>query len=356
VGGVALDLTGESVVKAAAVRMREHVGQARPDATLEGFTVQPMVRRDAAHELIVGALRDAQFGAVLLFGQGGTAVELINDRALGLPPLNMRLAREMMERTRVYRLLRGYRNHPAADLDAVALVLLRVSQLLVDFPEIVDLDINPLLADEAGAVALDARIRVASASGEDRLSHIAIRPYPRELESTVTTADGRAFLLRPIVPEDEPALQAGFAALTPEEVRYRFLVPMRTLSHMLAARFSQIDYDREMALVLTDPGIPGTQDIYGVVRLSADPDVETAEFAIVVRHELAGKGLGKRLMQRMLDHARNRGVRTVWGLALRDNRRMRGLASQLGFEEETDPDDSALVRLVLDLGSATPPD
>jgi acetyltransferase len=351
VGGVALDLNGETAVREAAARMREQVQRARPAATLVGFTVQPMVRRDAAHELIVGASRDAQFGTVLLFGQGGTAVELINDRALGLPPLNMRLAREMMERTRVYRLLRGYRDHPATDLDAVALVLLRISQLLVDFPEIVELDINPLLADQDGALALDARMRVARVTAEDRLAHMAIRPYPRELESMVTATDGRSFLLRPIVPEDEPALQAGFAQLTPEEVRYRFLVPMRTLSHMLAARFTQIDYDREMALVLTDAGIPGTREIHGVVRLSADPDGESAEFAIVVRHEMAGKGLGKQLMQRILEHARHRGLSTVWGLALRDNRRMRGLAARLGFREETDPEDPALVRLVMDLGS-----
>jgi acetyltransferase len=269
--------------------------------------------------------------------------------ALGLPPLNMQLAMDMISRTRIYRRLQGYRDRPAVNLDAVAVTLLRLSQLVVDFPEIDSLDVNPLLADKEGVVALDARIRVRTGRYEDRLAHLAIRPYPKELEERVTLPDGRHMLLRPIVPEDEPALNRAFARLDPDEIRNRFLQPMRTMHHMMAARFTQLDYDREMALVLTEDGIPGQQDIHAVVRLSADPDNVEAEFAIIVQHRFAGQGLGHLLMERILQHARARGIGTVWGVTLRDNQRMRALARSLGFRQSMEEGDPGLVRMVIDL-------
>ncbi|HEX7035490.1 MAG TPA: bifunctional acetate--CoA ligase family protein/GNAT family N-acetyltransferase [Pseudomonadales bacterium] len=349
VGGVVLDLEGRDAVIAAAERMLEKITEARPDARIDGFTVQPMVSRRGAYELIIGMHRDSQFGAVLLFGEGGTAVELLRDRALSLPPLNMRLAMEMISRTRIYSRLQGYRDRPAANLEAVALTLLRLSQLVVDFPEIQTLDVNPLLADAQGVIALDARIKVRLDGDADRLAHLAIRPYPKELEEEVTLRDGRTMLLRPIVPEDEPALNRAFARLDPDEIRNRFLQPMRTLNHMLAARFTQLDYDREMALVLTERGIPGQTDIHAVVRISADPDNEQAEFAIIVQHDVAGQGLGRLLMERILRHARSRGIGLVWGVTLRDNRRMRALARSTGFTQSADPDDPSLVRMEIRL-------
>ena len=349
VGGVMLDLDGPEAVATAAARMTEHVRKVLPDARLEGFSVQPMVHRPGAFELIVGMHQDAQFGAVLVFGEGGTAVELLHDSALGLPPLNMQLARDMMSRTRIFRLLQGYRDRPAVNLDAVAITLLRLSQLAVDFPEFDSLDINPLLADQNGVIALDARIRVRKGNFEDRLAHLAIRPYPKELEETVKLKDGRSMILRPIVPEDEPALNRTFSRLDPEEIRNRFLQPMRTLNHMLAARFTQLDYDREMALVLADDGIPGEQDIHAVVRLSADPDNVEGEFAIIVQHELAGQGLGRLLMDRILRHARSRGIGRVWGVTLRENQRMRGLSKAMGFSQRVDPEDPSLVRMEIEL-------
>ncbi|MFW6093533.1 MAG: GNAT family N-acetyltransferase [Pseudomonadota bacterium] len=351
VGGVVLDLEGGEAVAAAAERITAKLRETRPDARLEGFTVQPMVQRAGAYELIIGMHHDEQFGAVLMFGEGGTAVELLRDSALALPPLNMRLAMEMISRTRIYRRLKGYRDRPAADLEALALTLLRLSQLVVDFPEIDSLDVNPLLADSRGVIALDARIRVRGDSFTDRLAHLAIRPYPRELEERVTAKNGRELLLRPIVPEDEPALNRAFARLDPDEIRNRFLQPLRTMHHMMAARFTQLDYDREMALVLTEEGIPGNQDIHGVVRLSADPDNEEAEFAIIVQHDWAGQGLGRLLMDRILRHARSRGIGTVWGVTLRDNRRMRALARAAGFRQSADPEDPSLVRMVIELNS-----
>jgi len=162
----------------------------------------------------------------------------------------------------------------------IALSLIKVTQLVIDVPEIVKLDINPLLADEYGVVALDARIKVSEAMGSP-VDRLAIRPYPKELEETIPLGDGRTLLLRPILPEDEPALQAAFAKLTPEQIRLRFFVAMKTLSHMMAARFTQLDYDREMALILTEPGIPGKTEIFGVVRISTGPDHERAEYAII---------------------------------------------------------------------------
>jgi succinyl-CoA synthetase beta subunit len=196
VGGVMLNLAGAERVEAEAERMLARIREALPEARIDGFTVQPMVERPGAYELIVGMDRDSQFGAVLMFGEGGTAVEVLRDNALGLPPLNMRLAMDMISRTRVYRRLRGYRDRPGVDLDAVAMTLLRLSQLVVDFPEIDSLDVNPLLADQQGVIALDARIRVRACTLDDRLAHLAIRPYPKELEEPITLKDGRQMLLR----------------------------------------------------------------------------------------------------------------------------------------------------------------
>ncbi len=348
VGGVLLNLEGPSMVKDACDRVFSKVRDLDPAARLEGFTVQPMVRRPGSFELIVGATEDASFGPVILFGQGGTAVEVIKDQALGLPPLNMRLAREIISRTRVFHQLRGYRDVRPANIDALALTLIKVSQLVVDLPQVAELDINPLLADAFGVIALDARIRVRTAAepGEKRL---AIRPYPSDLEEELPIADGRTLLLRPILPEDEPALQEAFARLTPEEVRFRFFVPMKTFSHMIAARFTQIDYDREMVLILTEPGIPGKTEIYGVVQISADPDNERAEYAILVRGDITGMGLGVYLMRRIIDYARARGIKSIYGDVLQENTTMLKLCQVLGFQSRSSPDDPGLVRVSLGL-------
>ena len=348
VGGVMLELEGPKAVEAAAAAMLDRISRERPEARLDGFIVEPMVRRPSAYELIVGVSEDPQFGPTILVGQGGTAVEVIADKTLALPPLNMKLAHEAVSRTRIYQLLRGYRGLAPANLDAIALTLIKVSQLVIDFPEILELDINPLLADEYGVIALDARIRLGPATrpGTERL---AIRPYPKELEEEIALEDGRQFLIRPIVPEDEPSLRAGFERLTPEEIRLRFLAPMKTLSHMQAVRFTQIDYDREMALVLTEPGTPGTSEIFGSVRMIADPDNERAEYAIIVRHDLTGQGLGLSLMQRIIDHACNRGVGEIFGDVLRENTTMLKLCKRLGFAQAGHPDERELVRVTLKL-------
>jgi acetyltransferase len=348
VGGVALDLTGPARVQDAAGAMLERMRSAAPEAELLGLAVQPMIRRPGAHELIVGVTTDRQFGPLLLFGHGGTAVEVINDRALALPPLNMHLARELMSRTRIYRLLQGYRDQPPADLDAIASTLVKIAQLVVDIAEIEELDVNPLLADSSGVIALDVRIRVAAASGPPT-QRLAICPYPKELEETIHLDDGRALVLRPVLPEDEPAFLRGMAKLTPEEIRLRFFTPIKMLTHVQAARFTQIDYDREMALVLAEPGIPGEAEVFGVVRLTADPDNERAEFAIIVRHDMTGRGLGKLMMRRIIDYATKRGIGEVFGDVLRENTTMLRLCEKLGFTQTRMPEEPGLVRVVLDL-------
>ncbi len=349
VGGVVLDLADAEAVRAAADAMLRRVSAAQPQARDLAFTVEPMAPAGRnAFELLVGAHEDAQFGPVIVFGHGGTAVEARADTALGLPPLNLSLAREMISRTRVFKLLRGYRGLPAVDLDAVSLNLMRVSQMLIDLPHVVELDINPLLVDATGAVALDVRVRVAAPihAGTRRL---AISPYPSELEESVALDDGRTLLLRPIRPEDEPSLHEAFARLTPQEIRLRFFVAMRSLTHVMAARFTQIDYDREMALVLTEAGIAGKTKIYGVVRIHADPDHERAEFAILVWREVGGRGLGTLMMNRIVAYARARGIGELFGQVLRENRRMLVLCRELGFSVRPDDDDPTYVTVVLAL-------
>jgi len=348
VGGVALDLLGPAAAQQAAEAMTESIRKAMPAARLDGFAVQPMIHRPGAFEVIVGVSQDPQFGPTILFGHGGTAVEVVDDKALALPPLNMHLARELMSRTRIYRLLQGVRGAAPVNFDALAMTLVKISQMIVDLGTVQELDINPLLVDAYGVMALDARIRVAE-DGQPAAQRLAIRPYPKDAEQMITAKDGRQFLLRPIVPEDEHPLQDGFAKLTPEEVRLRFFIPLKTLDHVRAARFTQIDYDREMALVLTDPGIPGTKEIYGVVRIGADPDNERAEFAIIVRGDMTGQGLGTMLMQRIIDYSRDRGIGEIFGDVLRENANMLQLCDHLGFERASVPDDPSLVRVLMTL-------
>jgi len=345
VGGVVLDIGSPDDAQAAANAMLERVSGLRPDVTIAGFTVQKMARRPGAYELIVGATTDSVFGPILLFGEGGTGVEVIDDKAIALPPLNMNLAKELISRTRIARQLAGYRDRPAVDLDALCLTLLKVSQLLIDIPEIAEIDINPLLTDEKGVLALDARIGVAHSetSGAERL---AIRPYPKKLEEWVEL-DGEKLLLRPIRPEDESAHRGLFNQLDAQDIRFRFFGQIRQLAHSQLARFTQIDYDREMAFIATREGNGQSQTV-GVVRAVSDPDNTRAEFAIVVSSKLKGKGLGRTLLSKMIRYCRERGTRELIGEVLAENSRMLGLAKRLGFEASRSPQ-AGIVSLTLAL-------
>lgn len=332
VGGVALNLQDEGEVRAAAQTMLARVQRQHPAARLQGFTVQAMVRRQYAQELIVGSTIDGVFGPVILFGQGGTAVEVMADRAVALPPLNVPLAKALVARTRVARLLAGWRDTPAVDEAALHGVLVAVSQLLADIPEIAELDINPLIVNFEGAIALDARIRL-SATAPAGAQHFAIRPYPVQLEETLQW-QGRPLCLRPIRPEDEALHMAFLQALEPDDLRMRIFYSKRTMERSELARLVQIDYAREMAFAAMAPGPDGQPQTLGVVRAQADPDNVEAEFGVIVRSELKGHGLGRLLLQKLIVYLRSQGTQRLVATVLDCNERMFRLAQELGFKED----------------------
>lgn len=344
-GCVALDLNGPAEVKERAGLMLSRVQAVNPNARILGFTVSPMIRRPGAYELMVGVASDPLFGPVVLFGHGGTAVEVIKDKSLGLPPLNMHLAYDIIHNTRIYHQLKGFSGLPAVNLEAIALTLIKLSQMVIDIPEIHELDINPLLVDEAGVIGISGRIKVR-ASDARAVDRLTIRPYPKELEETIYVRD-EEYLLRPIFPEDEPMLQDAFTKLTAEQIRLRFFVPMKTLTHVMAARFTQIDYGREMALVLTHKGRAGDAPIFGVVHIHADPDNIRAEYDILVRDDMAGKGFGRLLMQRIISYCKKRGIQEVFADVLQDNKIMLGLCKDLGFKRKRSFEDAGVYRVTL---------
>ncbi|MEO8119312.1 MAG: GNAT family N-acetyltransferase, partial [Rhodoferax sp.] len=335
VGGVALNLQDAMEVHEAARTMLARVQRQHPQARLQGFTLQAMVRCQHAQELIVGSTIDRVFGPVILFGQGGTAVEVMADRAVALPPLNLPLAKALVARTRVARLLAGWRDTPAVDEAALHQVLVAVSQLLAEVPEIAELDINPLIVNFEGAIALDARIRL-SAAAPAGAANFAIRPYPAQLEETVPWR-GRELTLRPIRPEDEALQMAFLQQLDPEDVRMRVFYSKRTIERSELARLVQIDYAREMAFVAMAPGPDGQPQTLGVVRAMADPDNIEAEFGVIVRSELKGRGLGLLLMQKLIAYLRSQGTQRLVATVLDYNERMLKLAKELGFEENPAP-------------------
>jgi len=330
VGGVALDLADEAELREAVATMLQRVARMRPDAKVSGFTVQAMVQRPNALELILGASIDPLFGPVLLFGQGGTAVEVVADRAIALPPLNAPLARALIARTRVARLLQGWRDVPPADMDAVVAALLSLSELLAAEPRIAEVDINPLLANAQGVIALDARVRV-SAKAPGGAAAFAIRPYPAQLVQTLDWG-GRTLTLRPIRPEDEAQHLEFLGRLDPEDVRMRVFYSRRSIERSELARLTQIDYEREMAFVATAPLPGGGEETLGVARAISDPDNQDAEFAIIVRSDLKGGGLGRLLMDKLVAHARSRGTQRLVGTVLKGNQRMLALAEEMGFQ------------------------
>lgn len=350
VGGVALDLMSAADAKKAAEEIAARVRRLRPEARIDGFTVQDMIRRPRAHELIVGVADDSIFGPTILFGAGGTAVEVIRDTAVGLPPLDLKLARGLIEETRIAKLLEGYRDRPPADIDAVAMTLVRVSQLITDLPVITELDINPLIADENGVVALDARINLDWR--HDGLPapnpRFAIRPYPKNWEKSVTAQSGRKLFLRPIQPTDEPEYRDFLAAITAQDWRLRFFAPAKDVSRAFIARFTQIDYGRAMAFIAKDPD---TGEILGVARLTADPDYVKGEYAVLVRSDLKGQGIGWELMQQLIAYARIEGLREIHGEVLRENAQMLSMCRDLGFAVIHDTDDLSLCHVRLPLAA-----
>ena len=342
---VAVDLRAPGQVRQAAERMLMLLRERLPKARVEGFSVQPMAERTGVLEILVGITEDPEFGPVILFGSGGPAWDVIDDTVIALPPLNMQLARDAILRTRIAGLLQGLRG---TAIDDLALTLTKVSQLVVDFAEVASLTVNPLLVDEHGVIAVTAAMRVCRAA-LPAAKRLAIRPYPKELEETLVLPDGRVLCLRPVLPEDEPAFQALFERLTPEDVRLRFFAPKKALTHPLAARMTQIDYDREMALVLAEPGPPGRSLIFGAVHITADPDNENAEYAIMLHSDMSGLGLGPMLMRQIIDYSRQRGIKEIFGEVLRENRPMLKVCELFKFSRSIKPDDPGTIEVRLKL-------
>ena len=349
VGGVVLNLTNADAVRSAAADILARARKLRPEARISGVIVQAMVVRQKARELILGLADDPTFGTVVVFGRGGTAVELINDKALALPPLDLQLACDLIERTRVSRLLRGYRDVPAVKQDAVAMVLVKLAQMAAEIPEIRELDINPLLADEAGVLAVDARVVVGRSSRKFSglgTTNFAVRPYPSRWERHIEVKDGWRVFVRPIRPEDEPAIHELLRHVTPEDLRLRFFAPMKEFTHQFIARLTQLDYARAMAFVAFDEA---SNELVGVVRIHSDSIYESGEYAILLRSDLKGRGLGWALMQLIIEYAKSEGLKVIFGDVLQENRIMLQMCRDLGFEVKADPVEPGICNVKLRL-------
>jgi acetyltransferase len=346
VGGVISDIQAEEEIDPLYDRIMNAVRSKAPDARISGMYIEEMIEK--RYELLIGAKKDPIFGPVIVFGMGGVAVDVFKDTAIGIPPLNMSLAQQLFDGTKISTLLKGYRGSAAVDVAAIQFLLYKFAYLVMDFPEISEMNINPFAVDNRGGIVLDAKIildeKVAGKTFKP-FSHMLICPYPKEYERTVLIKRGRSVLLRPIRPEDEPMQEEMFKTFSDETKRFRFFGPVKE-SHEMLARYTQIDYDREMAIIaeLTEGG---RKIMAGVVRLIADPYNETAEYAIVIGDPWQRLGLGNIMTSYILEIARNRGIKKVYAYLLEDNTRMLNLFLKFRFTTKKE-DDMYRVELLLD--------
>jgi len=334
IGGVALDLTGADQVRTACERILKTAAAAEPQARISGVTVQPMMRTADGIELIFGLRKDPLFGTVIMAGRGGTGTEIFGDRRLGLPPLNERLARRMLESLTIWPLLTGHRGRPPVAIEAVIEALIRLSYLAADYPEIVELDINPLLATREGVTALDARILLDPDSvgrPSEPFAHLALRPYPEEYVRESTLPDGTRVILRPIRPEDEPMWFTLLRSCSPESLYQRFRYHFHWDTHEVASRYCFIDYDREIAIV-SEIEENGERFLTGVGRLVADPDHQEVEYAVLVADAWQNRGLGGLLTDYCYEIAGRWGLKRMVAWTTTDNPRMIGIFRKRGFE------------------------
>ena len=353
VQGVALNVSTSASARDTYHDLVERVGRLRPGTQLNGVTVQRMARSNRGREICVGLVTDEPFGPVISFGAGGVMIELINDRTMELPPLNQFLARQMIERSRVAETLNAWRGAAAVDIEALERILLRVSEMVCELPQLREMDINPIIVDEHGAVAVDARIVVdsapaAMAGGVNPYHHLSILPYPAHFEQIWPLPGGGEYTVRPIHPDDAQMLQSLMQGLSPDSRYFRFVSAAREHSPAMLARFTLIDYDREMALlaVITERthDVQGqaldTERVVGVSRYITNPDQTSCEFALVVADDFTGKGIGSKLMESIMDVAREKGLSEIEGLVLPNNTGMLKLMRKLGFVVKVHPDDS----------------
>ncbi len=358
VQGVALNISTGVAARDAYTDMVERVARLQPDARINGVTVQKMAPARRGREINIGVVTDDPFGPVIVFGAGGTMIELIGDRAMELPPLNQFLARRLIERSRVAETLADWRGAPAADLEALEQILLRVSEMVCALPQLREMDINPIIVDAHGAVAVDARIVVdgtqpARGGPGNPYNHLAILPYPARYEQVWPLRGGGEYTVRPIHPDDANMLQDLMQRLSPESRYFRFISSIEQLPPTMLARFTLIDYDREMALVAVlkqrhageDGEITETERIIGVSRYITNPDQSSCEFALVVADDHAGKGLGSRLMESIMDVARDKGLTEIIGLVLANNSGMLKLIRRMGFQVKRHAEDREFMRV-----------
>jgi acetyltransferase len=354
VNGVVLNVLNAVGVRDVYNDMMQSVARQQPNARINGVTVQNMARHKRGRELYIGLVTDDPFGPVIAFGAGGTMIELINDRAMELPPLNQFLARRLIDRARVAETLGEWRGASAVDLDALEHVLLRVSEMVCELPQLREMDINPIIVDESGAVAVDARIVIDSStqahSGRaHNYNHLAILPYPAQHEQVWPLRGGGQYTVRPIHPDDAQMLQDLVRGLSAESRYFRFVSSMHELPPSMLSRFTLIDYDREMALVAVhktrqagaDGEVTETERIVGVSRYITNPDSSSCEFSLVVADDFGGRGLGSRLMLSIMDVAREKGLSEIDGLVLTNNPGMLKLMKSMGFSIKAfaeDPD------------------
>lgn len=346
VGGVRLNINEPRSVRTAFREMVDSVTKANPDARINGVTIEPMLTLPNARELMIGIVTDPVFGPVISCGAGGTAVEVFADSQVTLPPLNEYLSNELIRATRSSRMLKAFRNLPAADVQAVTDVLQRISEIACELPEVVELDINPLLVDEGGVTAVDARVVIAPPkTSTAHYGHMAIHPYPPELETTWQLADGTDISVRPIRPEDAEIEQLFVRELSAESKYFRFMQSLEQLTPLMLARFTQIDYDREMALVAVVNEHTSQARILGVARYVANPDRQSCEFALTVADASQKRGIGRQLMQRLMTVARARGIEIMEGEVLANNSKMLSLCEKLGFRTVHKPEEPDVVEV-----------
>jgi len=331
-GGVVLDINNENELREAYDRIMQKAKEHNPNADILGVTVQRMIKQKG-YEVIIGSKTDPLFGPVILFGMGGIGVELFKDFSIGLPPLNQTLVRRIIEETKVYQLLRGYRNVPPANIKLLEEIMVLFSQMLVDFPQLREVDINPLFINEKEAFAFDARIAIDRNKVFQKLephAHLVITPYPKKYETVWKMRDGRSVLLRPIKPEDEPLWEEMFQSFSEESIRYRFFQIIKDTPHETRIRYTNIDYDREIAIVpeLTEDG---KRKILGVVRVGIEPDGKAGEIAFIVADPWQGYGLGTKLVDYAIEIAKDMKIETLYAIMLPDNFRAINLMKKMGF-------------------------
>ncbi|MTH99783.1 bifunctional acetate--CoA ligase family protein/GNAT family N-acetyltransferase [Roseibium sp. RKSG952] len=349
IDGVRLGIESPAGVAASAEELISQTRRIFPHAEIAGVSIHPMLEDRHGLELFMGLADTPLFGPVIVFGHGGTSVEDSADISIELPPLDLNLAHALINRTRIAKLLDGGSTRPQLDRDALALALVKLSQIAIDIPEIIELDINPIIARQSGILGLDARMtlgRPTEHPGRAGKSRLAIAPYPKEWEQTLCLKNGKSVFVRPVRPDDEDLFRTFFEHVATEDLRLRFFAPVRDFSHRFLARLTQLDYARAMAFAALDPE---TGSLEGVVRLHADPDHQTGEYAVMVRSDLKGHGLGWALMKLIIRYATADGISTVKGEVLKENTSMLSMCQALGFSVSTSGDDPGIAEVTLNV-------